>query len=59
MSPANPTLSDMQNAVRDTVRLHWQLFLTQGVIMVILGVLAVVWPPNVADDSQRPNPTKH
>jgi uncharacterized membrane protein HdeD (DUF308 family) len=34
----------MQHAVRDTVRLHWQLFLTQGVIMVILGVLAVIWP---------------
>jgi hypothetical protein len=44
MSPSNPTLSDMQHAVRDTVRLHWQLFLTQGVIMIILGVLAVVWP---------------
>ena len=44
MSSSNPTLSDMQHAVRDTVRLHWQLFLTQGVIMVILGVLAVVWP---------------
>ena len=44
MSPATPTLSDMQHAVRDTVRLHWQLFLTQGVIMAILGVLAVVWP---------------
>ena len=44
MSSANATLSDMQHAVRDTVRLHWQLFLTQGVIMVILGVLAVVWP---------------
>jgi uncharacterized membrane protein HdeD (DUF308 family) len=44
MSPANPTLSDMQDAVRDTVRVHWQLFLTQGVIMAILGVLAVVWP---------------
>jgi uncharacterized membrane protein HdeD (DUF308 family) len=44
MSSSNPTLSDMQRAVRDTVRLHWQLFLTQGVIMVILGVLAVVWP---------------
>jgi len=44
MSPANPTLSDMQLAVKDTVRLHWQLFLAQGVIMVILGVLAVIWP---------------
>jgi uncharacterized membrane protein HdeD (DUF308 family) len=44
MSPANPTLSDMQLAVKDTVRLHWQLFLAQGVIMIILGVLAVIWP---------------
>ena len=44
MSSSNPTLSDMQRAVKDTVRLHWQLFLAQGVIMVILGVLAVIWP---------------
>jgi uncharacterized membrane protein HdeD (DUF308 family) len=34
----------MQAAVKDTVRLHWQLFLAQGVIMVILGILAVIWP---------------
>ena len=34
----------MQHAVRDTVRHHWQLFLTQGVIMTVLGVLAVIWP---------------
>jgi uncharacterized membrane protein HdeD (DUF308 family) len=34
----------MQRAVKDTVRLHWQLFLTQGVIMVVLGILAVIWP---------------
>jgi uncharacterized membrane protein HdeD (DUF308 family) len=34
----------MQAAVKDTVRLHWQLFLAQGVIMLILGVLAVIWP---------------
>src|SRR6478752_10336851 len=44
MASANPTLSDMQHAVRDTVRHHWQLFLTQGVIMTILGVLAIIWP---------------
>ena len=40
----NPTVSDLQRAVKDTVHLHWQLFLTQGVIMVILGILAVIWP---------------
>jgi uncharacterized membrane protein HdeD (DUF308 family) len=34
----------MQRAVKDSVRLNWQLFLGQGVIMVILGVLAVIWP---------------
>jgi uncharacterized membrane protein HdeD (DUF308 family) len=44
MSSVNPTLSDMQRAVRDALRVHWRLFLTQGVIMVILGILAVVWP---------------
>ena len=44
MASANPTLSDMQTAVKDTMRLHWQLFLAQGVIMLILGVLAVIWP---------------
>jgi uncharacterized membrane protein HdeD (DUF308 family) len=44
MASSNPTLSDMQRAVKDTVHLHWQIFLAQGVIMVILGVLAVIWP---------------
>ena len=44
MSSSNLPISDMQHAVRDTVRHHWQLFLTQGVIMTILGVLAVIWP---------------
>ena len=44
MSSSNLSISDMQHAVRDTVRHHWQLFLTQGVIMTVLGVLAVIWP---------------
>ena len=44
MSASNPTLTDLQGAVKDTVRLHWQLFLAQGVILLILGILAVIWP---------------
>lgn len=44
MTSVDPTLSDMQRAVRDPLRLHWRLFLTQGVIMVILGILAIAWP---------------
>jgi uncharacterized membrane protein HdeD (DUF308 family) len=44
MSSPDLSINDMQHAVRDTVRHHWQLFLTQGVIMTVLGVLAVIWP---------------
>ena len=40
MSSSNLSISDMQPAVKDTVRHHWQLFLAQRVIMLILGVLA-------------------
>jgi uncharacterized membrane protein HdeD (DUF308 family) len=41
---SSTTLSDMQRAVKDTLRLYWRLFLAQGVIMVILGILAIIWP---------------
>jgi uncharacterized membrane protein HdeD (DUF308 family) len=44
MSTTNPTLTDMQAAVKDALRLHWRLFMAQGVIMVILGILAIIWP---------------
>lgn len=44
MSSSEPTINDIRRSVRDAVRLHWQLFLAQGVIMLILGVLAVIWP---------------
>lgn len=44
MSSTEPTASDVQRAVKDAVRLHWQLFLIQGVVMIVLGVLAVIWP---------------
>jgi len=44
MSTIEPTLSDMQRAVRQALRTHWRLFLAQGVIMVILGVVAIAWP---------------
>jgi uncharacterized membrane protein HdeD (DUF308 family) len=44
MSTSEPTITDIQQSVRTTVRLHWHFFLAQGVIMTILGVLAVIWP---------------
>jgi len=44
MSTSEPTIDDIQRSVRNAVRLHWHLFLAQGVIMTGLGVLAVIWP---------------
>ena len=36
--------SDMQDALKDALKTNWKLFLFQGVVMVILGILAVAWP---------------
>jgi len=44
MSDADPNLSAMQHAVRAAMAAHWKLFLFQGVVMVILGVLAIALP---------------
>ena len=44
MSASEPTINDIQRSVRNAVRLHWHFFLAQGVIMTVLGVLAVIWP---------------
>jgi uncharacterized membrane protein HdeD (DUF308 family) len=44
MSTSDPTINDIRHSVRNAVRLHWHLFLAQGIIMTVLGVLAVVWP---------------
>ena len=37
-------VSEMQDALKDALKTHWKLFLFQGVVMVILGILAAVWP---------------
>jgi uncharacterized membrane protein HdeD (DUF308 family) len=44
MSTSEPTITDIQDSVRNAVRLHWHFFLAQGVIMTILGILAIIWP---------------
>ena len=36
--------SDMQNAIRDAVHENWKFLLFQGVVMVVLGFLAIVAP---------------
>jgi uncharacterized membrane protein HdeD (DUF308 family) len=44
MSYANPNVPDLQRTVADALHTHWKLFLLQGGVMVILGVLAVAAP---------------
>ena len=44
MADVDPTLSDMRRAATNAFRAHWKLFLFQGVVMVILGILAVCAP---------------
>jgi uncharacterized membrane protein HdeD (DUF308 family) len=44
MTLDNPSLTDMQRAVRDAFGAHWRLMMFQGVAMIILGILAVAAP---------------
>jgi len=37
-------VSEMQNAMKNALRAHWGLFMFQGVVMVVLGILAIAWP---------------
>jgi hypothetical protein len=41
---ANSELSDFQSAVRTALREHWKWFLFQGIVILILGCLAVAEP---------------
>jgi uncharacterized membrane protein HdeD (DUF308 family) len=44
MTTIDPNLNELQRAVRDTLHAHWAMFLSQGVIMVILGAAAFAAP---------------
>jgi uncharacterized membrane protein HdeD (DUF308 family) len=44
MSTANPNLDDVQRSIREAIRAHWVLFLIQGLVMAVLGLLAIAAP---------------
>ena len=44
MTTASPQMADVAADVRNAVRRHWVLFLVQGIIMIVLGFLAVARP---------------
>lgn len=40
----NSMPNEMRRDIEEAMQANWALFLTQGVIMIILGVFAVIWP---------------
>ncbi len=44
MTAMNPRLDDVANDRREAIRRHWILFLIQGLIMIVLGLLAIGEP---------------
>jgi uncharacterized membrane protein HdeD (DUF308 family) len=38
-------MSELQSRLSQAVREHWKLFLIEGIILVILGILAILVPP--------------
>jgi uncharacterized membrane protein HdeD (DUF308 family) len=45
MSTNRPDLEGVQRAVVTALHQHWKLYLAEGIVLVILGLLAVVVPP--------------
>lgn len=44
MSASKIALNGAERAITETVQTHRVLFLVQGVVMMVLGVLAIIWP---------------
>src|SRR5215471_16423834 len=44
MTTANQQMQNVGHEVREAIRRHWGLFLVQGIIMIVLGFLALARP---------------
>jgi uncharacterized membrane protein HdeD (DUF308 family) len=45
MSTASGNTNDFQRAFRQSIHEHWKLFLAEGIILVILGIIGIIVPP--------------
>ncbi len=45
MSTSPGDINQLQRAFSQSIREHWKLFLIEGIVLVILGLLAIVVPP--------------
>ena len=44
MSATSPNLDRIQISLANALHAHWKLFLTEGIVLMILGILAIVVP---------------
>jgi uncharacterized membrane protein HdeD (DUF308 family) len=44
MAYDNSNLGDMHRGIRDTLKKHWWLLMVEGVVLIILGILAIAYP---------------
>ena len=45
MSTPKPDLVRIQAGVASSLHAHWRMFLTEGIILLVFGILAIVVPP--------------
>ena len=45
MSANQPDIAGIQRAVANALHQHWKLYLAEGILLVVLGALAIVLPP--------------
>ena len=45
MSTASDNTNDFQSTLAQSIREHWKLFLAEGIILVILGIIGIIVPP--------------
>ncbi len=45
MSTSKLDLDQLQSTVGKSLSSHWRLFLTEGIVLLVLGILAIVLPP--------------
>jgi uncharacterized membrane protein HdeD (DUF308 family) len=45
MTMNQPNIEQIQRAVASSLHEHWRLFLIEGIVLVVLGLLAIVVPP--------------
>jgi uncharacterized membrane protein HdeD (DUF308 family) len=41
----SPDLAGLQDRIRAAIQLHWKAFLIEGILLVVLGLIAIIVPP--------------